>query len=166
MFNNVNAYNYGLSENNSIVDFYFFPEGSVISSQRNLINCDKAKPIKCEVRRLDDFVLESNLKKIDFIKCDVEGGELLVLNGTQNSICRFLPIIFIELFHRWNLQFGYHPNQVIDMLAKVGYNCYYPHNEHLESIQNLDKEPQDERLNYLFLHKEKHEKFIKTFKIL
>jgi len=44
------------------------------------------------VRRLDDYVAEHEIKKIDFLKIDVEGFELKVLKGGRKTIpkCRYI----------------------------------------------------------------------------
>jgi len=51
-----------------------------------------------EVTTLDDIVVELGLKSVDFIKLDVEGGELKALVGAENTIEKFHPILLIE----WN----------------------------------------------------------------
>jgi FkbM family methyltransferase len=163
-FSNIEAFNLGIAEKDDIVDFYFFPEGSVIASQKNLINCNKAKATKCTITTIDDFMFKKNIEKIDVLKCDVEGGELLVLQGGENAISNFLPIILIEMFHKWNFQFNYHPNEIISKLNKIGYICYYPHKDYLEEILDLNEEPVEERLNYIFLHLEKHKHLIEKIK--
>jgi FkbM family methyltransferase len=53
--------------------------------------------LTCDVRRLDDLAAEERLPPPDFIKCDVEGAELLVFRGASgllNSVRA--PIILFE----------------------------------------------------------------------
>lgn len=47
-----------------------------------------------------DIQLESldNIEIIDFVKIDVEGHEIKVLNGAANTINKYNPDIFIESF--------------------------------------------------------------------
>ncbi len=47
--------------------------------------------------RLDDFVIQNNIKTIDFIKIDTDGHELDVLQGALESISRFKPVIIFEV---------------------------------------------------------------------
>jgi FkbM family methyltransferase len=42
---------------------------------------DPAATFPCRQVRLDDFVRERGISRLDFLKCDVEGAELLVLRG-------------------------------------------------------------------------------------
>ena len=157
---NVKIFNYGLSNENQQVDFYFFPQGSVLASQKNLIDCRKSKKIKCNVKMLDSFATEEQLNSLDFLKCDVEGSELAVLQGGEKTIAKFSPIILIELFHRWCYKFHYHPNDVLFLLKNLGYECFFPVKDKLIKIDNFNEEPKQERLNYLFLHKKNHQKEI------
>lgn len=46
--------------------------------------------------RLDDFVLNHGLDKIDFIKVDIEGHEDLFLEGAAHCLERFRPLILSE----------------------------------------------------------------------
>lgn len=48
-------------------------------------------------RTLDEVVSELALEKIDFIKLDVDGHELVVLRGGRETLKRFRPPILIEL---------------------------------------------------------------------
>lgn len=50
-----------------------------------------------EIIKLDDFVAENSLERIDLVKIDVEGYELKVLRGAEQSLKKYLPILFIEL---------------------------------------------------------------------
>lgn len=50
-----------------------------------------------QVISLDDFVRDSALTRIDFIKLDVDGHEIAVLSGAAHTIARFRPMILMEL---------------------------------------------------------------------
>lgn len=156
---NVFPFNFGLSEKKGSLPFYFFPGGSVLASAKNLIDCPKAKEISCQVETLDDFVCLTNIDKLDLIKCDVEGAELSVIKGGTCSIKKLLPILFIELFERWAIQFNYHPNDVIHLLNDLGYECFMANRNRLELCPAY-RETEDERLNFFFLHTQKHKKLI------
>ncbi len=46
---------------------------------------------------LDEFVISQNLARLDLIKIDVDGDELLVLHGGRASIRQFRPVIIFEI---------------------------------------------------------------------
>lgn len=53
--------------------------------------------IKVPIRTIDSIVTETEIKKIDFVKMDVEGYEWQTLQGAINSIKKFKPTIQIEI---------------------------------------------------------------------
>lgn len=52
-----------------------------------------------QITTIDEFVKENSLKKLDFIKMDVEGLEYQVISGGAISIKRFTPKLAIPLYH-------------------------------------------------------------------
>jgi FkbM family methyltransferase len=56
-----------------------------------------ATPVACEQRRLDDLVRDGTVPQPDFIKCDVEGAELLVFEGARSMLDQpDAPIVLFE----------------------------------------------------------------------
>ena len=93
----------------------------------------RVAPIDIEMMRLDRYA--QGLNKIDLLKCDVEGAELLILRGAEASLRRFRPKVFLELDERWTSSFGWTPKDVIDFLRSVGYKHFYciePETERIE----------------------------------
>ena len=46
---------------------------------------------------IDDFCTENNLKKVDFVKIDVDGCETSVLSGMIKTLQDFSPVLMIEI---------------------------------------------------------------------
>jgi hypothetical protein len=74
--------------------------------------------------RLDSMGVD----KLDFLKIDVEGFELSVLNGGSATIARLMPTIHIECNTGALAKFGHTSNDVMKTLRAFGYTnfrCVY-----------------------------------------
>lgn len=56
--------------------------------------------VACNVISIDEFVEASFIKKVDFIKLDIEGAESNALKGAIKTITRFKPKMAISLYHK------------------------------------------------------------------
>jgi len=70
---------------------------------------------------LDD--LREDLKPVDFIKCDVEGAELLVLHGSESLILRDRPALLLEVQEHTEA-FGSNPQDIFSWLEARGWSGY------------------------------------------
>lgn len=74
--------------------------------------------VTCQQRRMDELVKDGILPQPDFIKCDVEGAELLVFQGGQKTLERTdAPIILFEMNKAASGGFGYEVSGAKDFLA-------------------------------------------------
>jgi len=74
------------------------------------------------VKTLDSYLYEADASKVRFIKCDVEGHELAVLNGRIQTIKREKPHILLECHDAMN------PNcKVFKFLKDINYRgfCFF-----------------------------------------
>lgn len=58
--------------------------------------------LKVKMVRLDDYVKERGLTRVDFIKFDIEGAEIPALEGARETIERFRPRMALCLYHKWD----------------------------------------------------------------
>ena len=82
------------------------------------------RKISATVRTLDSVARKKGIRRLDFLKCDVEGGELLVFKGGLQTLQHHKPVIFCEMLRKWSAPFGYHPNDIITLLGELGYLCF------------------------------------------
>ena len=150
---NVTPHNFGFSDEERDIPFYYYKEGSGNASSADLTGGEGVETVVCHVRRLDDFAAESGLA-VDFIKCDVEGAELHVFRGGMETIAKQRPVIFVELLRKWAAKFGYHPNEVIGLLRGAGYRCFTASGGRLSEFFVMDEGTKE--TNFFFLHSEKH----------
>jgi FkbM family methyltransferase len=74
--------------------------------------------------RLDDIVLREGLSRVDIIKLDIEGAELLALKGAVGILERFRPLLLLELADGALLHQGCSSAQIWDFLRQTGYQIF------------------------------------------
>jgi FkbM family methyltransferase len=156
---NVFPFNFGFSDNARTVEFYYSEIGSAVASEKDIFNMQTLDTVKCNLQKLDQFVVRSGIKRIDFIKCDVEGAEFLVIKGAEISIMKFLPILFLELVEDWCNKFNYTILDITSFLFGMGYEMFEVKGGFLHQLLKVDEDKID-NFNFLFLHKTKHEGLI------
>lgn len=58
-----------------------------------------SRTINVQSITIDDFVKRNNIRKVDFIKMDIEGSELPSLKGAVNVLKEFKPKLAISIYH-------------------------------------------------------------------
>ena len=76
---------------------------------------------------LDSYIKRNQIQKVDFIKMDLEGAELMALKGAEQTICKFAPKMAICIYHR--LSHIYDVYKIISALP-VKYKFYLSHKTH------------------------------------
>jgi FkbM family methyltransferase len=156
----IKTYNIGFSDEEKNVDIYLNPDCSGNSSLANLLGSAKVEKVNCRFTTVDLFVKQNNLK-VDFIKCDVEGAELLVFRGAIEVLKSSKPIVFTEMLRKWSAKFNYHPNDIIDLFKNLGYHCYSLNEGKLIQFYTMNEDTIE--TNFFFLHKDYHSEQILNF---
>jgi FkbM family methyltransferase len=151
--------NFGFSNVEEDITFYYYPEGSGNASSTNLTDRDTVEKISCRVTTLDVFCAQEKIA-VDFIKCDVEGAELFVFQGGIKTINKDKPIIFAEILRKWAAKFNYHPNDIIKLFASMGYRCFVAKAHTLVEFTSVDEHTTE--TNFFFLHNTKHANEIRS----
>jgi FkbM family methyltransferase len=89
------AFNVALSNFDGFAQMFL----GINSGTHSLMVNHRKGVVKVAVKQLDTVVSEMGLKRVDWIKVDVEGSELEVLQGADNMISRFNPQMILEV---WN----------------------------------------------------------------
>lgn len=87
----------------------------------NPLRFDDWDEIDVPVTTLDRFAEQYNIEKLDLVKIDTEGCELNVLKGGEGLIREYHPILLTEFYEQNTLQFGYHAEEIKDLLFSWGY---------------------------------------------
>ena len=80
--------------------------------------------IECKLVKLDDYVQKNNIKKVDYIKMDIEGAEINALKGAEKTIKKYHPKLAICVYHEY-----LHLFQIFDYINSLyeGYRFYLCH---------------------------------------
>lgn len=159
----VECLNYGLSNKNGAFDFFITPRNGTNGSLRNVAERDDFQRMTVLTMKLDDWVTNNTVAP-EFIKIDVEGAELLVLQGAVNTIEEHKPKILTELLRKWSAAFGYHPNEVLEFMHCRGYGCWALGLNGLRFTNDITE--LTEETSFAFLHYDCHNNTIKELEKL
>ena len=84
---------------------------------------------------LTKFIDLKKIKKVDFIKLDVDGHELDVLKSGEKFLKNRKPVIFIEIAPYLYPEFGYQCSELITYIKNLKYSFY---SEDLKKIVNIN----------------------------
>ena len=76
---------------------------------------------KVSLASLDTEPEVQALPSIDFVKIDVEGGELDVWKGAAETLRRHHPLVYCEVYEKWATSFGYTPGDLLAFAQSLGY---------------------------------------------
>ncbi|MBS1496509.1 MAG: FkbM family methyltransferase [Bacteroidetes bacterium] len=148
---NIKLYNYALGEKEQEVilatpnNFGYLRTGlaHVIDNNEEAKNLEFT--FKAQMKKGSD--LFANIERLDFIKCDIEGYEEIVLPEMHDILIKFKPPIQLETW-------GEHQPKIETFLLNNGYEKYCLDNAELKPLQEIKNPlPGD----YIFIHRENTE---------
>lgn len=125
-FSSIQVLPYGLSNKEGILPIHeldemngneglstFYPGSQKIKIALNV-------PLKSFDEEFDSYQID----RIDFMKFDIEGGELPALRGAKKSIEKFRPWVMVEINEASFRAAGYQPQDVYDFFNALSYLSY------------------------------------------
>jgi FkbM family methyltransferase len=108
---------------------------------------------KTAVVSLDGLMAAENLRRVDFIRCDVEGAEIRFVEGGRTTLERDLPSLLIEL-HPFSLQrnFGSSAEAVRDYFLGLGYRMWQLTDDDSALKESTEIDPKRRWKDYFFIH--------------
>jgi len=100
---------------------------------------------------LDTIVSEQGIRQVDFIKCDVEGAELLVFRAGKNTLRRHRPIVMCELSQTAMSRYNSSTDDIFSIFNELDYQSFAWLESNLASINHRIHET----YNYIFLPRER-----------
>jgi len=153
---NITIFQFGIGNKDEEKTMYLAGTGSTLEngfSGDNITNT-----IKIPVKRIDGIVESNSIILPDFMKIDVEGHELKVLQGAESAIRKNKPVLFIEIacslraVGRSYINSDYERTFVF--LNKIGYKSYRIRGGKLCKFDYNDVPEYIDM--YLFLHTDRH----------
>jgi FkbM family methyltransferase len=92
------------------------------------------------ITTVDTFVATRRLKKISFIKIDVQGYELAVCQGMKMTLEKFPDLrICLEYSPETMLELGFEPEELLDLFRTAGYKSYSVANGNMKILSDDNK---------------------------
>jgi len=90
--------------------------------------------VSVPVNTLNGYLAKST-SSVAFIKVDVEGYEPYVLEGADQIIDKYKPVLYLEMTERWFNQLNYSQKDIFGALAAKGYALFAEENLRFKSIE-------------------------------
>jgi len=102
---------------------------------------------------LDGLMKNEKLPRVDFIRCDVEGAEALLIEGGRATLERDLPSLLIEI-HPFSLtrNFGSSAEAVRDYFLNLGYRMWQLNDDDTQLIASSEIDPKRRWKDYFLIH--------------
>ena len=115
---NAKASNLAAGDSEEMMEISYDPED--LEKATLLRQSDSTSSIRMvKVLPLDAYAQKIELKRLDFLKCDVEGFELKALKGMKDTLANYLPQISVEITLPLELRF-----ELTDFLKNLGYDSF------------------------------------------
>ncbi len=115
---NIRANNLAVGDIDGLMEISYDPRNSEKASLIEVQN-NRSFVRTVKVLALDTYVQDAKLKRLDFIKCDVEGFELKALKGMQNTLLKYHPKISIEITLPYSQRI-----ELFNLLVGIGYDNF------------------------------------------
>lgn len=124
----VQIFNCGLADANRAGLLHTFNDNWSNKGMSSLVSshCDGLdQKLEVPLMTLDRFVADHEIKKIDYIKVDIQGAELLFLKGAKETLTRLLPCLIMEISSIDLSQAGLTAENIFDELIRLGYQNFF-----------------------------------------
>lgn len=148
-YENVKAEKKALLDKNMTIDLFLAKKINLGMSSIYHHDTESGRVEKVEAVKLDDYVNNQNIKRIDLLKIDVEGSEMYALKGMQKTLEKHKPKILIELKEENHFQSDHSINEIISYLNDMGYEQWIIDDEG-KCSRDIRNKPEG-YYNFLFL---------------
>ena len=109
------------------LELFAAPEANTGETSLSRANASQSGTVvtsyQVRARPLDDILRDTGVSRVDAIKIDVEGAELIVLKGARETMARFHPMILVEIIDRQLRAMGSSADELTAFLHSQGYTA-------------------------------------------
>jgi FkbM family methyltransferase len=114
------------SDSEGELDLFAAPRPSGGETSLSRVNAQQSGGVVSTVyhvraRPLDAIIQESGVSRVDVMKIDVEGAELLVLRGARQTLARYGPTLIVEVEDKKLQPMGASAAELKEFLRSQGY---------------------------------------------
>jgi FkbM family methyltransferase len=119
--------------------------------KRTDIDSDKVTKEEVTAISVDNFVSENTIDNIDFIRCDTEGSEMLILKGARKTLEKNKPSLLVEV-HSNALKevFDSSAKEVSNLLFDLGYHMFREDDGNIQQVVEVNES--ENWKDYFFIH--------------
>ena len=145
--------NFGLGDAESTAEIHLFddlPSGHAALAGKT---GESSTVFPVRIKTLDSYLEEKNIERVDFIKVDIEGAEMMFLKGARKVFeQKTPPVIYMEMTLETSRAFGYMPHDLIVFLKNKASYQFFKVDEAGEKLSEIDGfAPEDVGANVLCL---------------
>lgn len=118
-FTNINAMHFGIGKSHSEISLRLPKGGNKGEYTIGDVEGDIIENICIE--KMDDVVTNEDIKKVNFIKMDIEGAEIDALIGMKETIKKHRPIFIVEIWRDALRRFNYTPFDLVNFFQDLNY---------------------------------------------
>jgi FkbM family methyltransferase len=136
-FNNILFHHSAVSDNNGQSVIYCADESNTGESRlESFKGFKKKESVNCIT--LDTYIEKEAVEKVDFIKIDVEGAEMLVIKGALSLLNNYRPVVMLEINPLYLSRMGSDVTTLISTITDIGYNMFHFQQGALEPCININ----------------------------
>ena len=142
---NVFLHNFALGDAPGEIEVNLFTGLSTGHASMSDRGRDDATPFKCAIVTLDSYLSDRGIGRVNFVKVDIEGAEILFLKGAGSLFQQDVPpIILMEMALEQTGNFGYKPDDLIRFIDERAPYVFYAVNEYTGTIKQVTGFPPED----------------------
>lgn len=136
---NVKLFEMAIADKTAEADLFLSDENK---GHNSLIRSDELKTsARVKTTTLDEFLSSQKITKTDIIKMDIEGAEILAIEGMKNTLTKHKPLLFLEFSPHSIMKLNRNPLDFLSALRSIGYSIFEidKTRQHLNNVADFQK---------------------------